>query len=59
MRAFEDAGATPGPAALLEIAARTPVVKHSVRVQRVRDWLGSNGKTPREKASKPRLRATP
>jgi len=45
-----------GPAAHLEIAAQMPAVNHSVSVQRVRDWLISNGKTPKEQALKSRLR---
>jgi hypothetical protein len=53
---FEDAGAPPGPAAHLEIAVQTPVVVHSVSVQRVRNWLSSGGKTPKEQALKSRLR---
>jgi hypothetical protein len=31
-------------------------VVHSVSVQRVRDWLTSGGKTPKEQALKSRLR---
>jgi len=53
---FEASAAAPGPAAPLEIAAQTPIVNHSVKVQRVRDWLTSGGKTPKEQALKSRLR---
>jgi hypothetical protein len=53
---FENAGTPPGPAAHLDIAAHAPVVKHSVSVQRVRDWLNCSGKTPKEQALKSRLR---
>jgi hypothetical protein len=56
LHVFEDAGTSPGPAAHLEIAAQTPVAVHSVSVQRVRDWLTSGGKTPKEQALKSRLR---
>jgi len=56
LRAFEEAGAGPGPAAHLEVSAQTPVVNHSVSVRRVRDWLTSGGKSPREQALKSRLR---
>jgi hypothetical protein len=56
LRAFESAGTPPGPAAHLEIADQTPVVNHSVSVQRVRDWLNSGGKSPKEQALKSRLR---
>ena len=52
LRALEAVGAKPGPAAHLEIAAQMPVVSHSVKVQRVRDWLNSGGKSPREQALK-------
>jgi hypothetical protein len=31
-------------------------VNHSVSVQRVQNWLQSNGKTPKEQALKSRLR---
>jgi hypothetical protein len=55
---FRTAG-TPPPAAHLEIAAQPPVVNHSVSVQRVRDWLSSGGKTPKEQALKSRLRELP
>jgi hypothetical protein len=53
---FQTAGTPPGPASHLEIAAQPPVVNHSVSVQRVRDWLSSGGKTPKEQALKSRLR---
>jgi hypothetical protein len=56
LQIFDESGATPGPAAHLEIAAHTPIVNHSVKVQRVRDWLTSGGKTPKEQALKSRLR---
>ena len=56
LHAFQSAGMPPGPGARFEIAAQTPVVNHSVSVQRVRDWLTSNGKTPKEQALKSRLR---
>ena len=58
LRVFDAAGSSPAPAAHLEIAAQAPVVSHSVRVQRVRDWLSSGGKTPKEQALKSRLRRT-
>jgi hypothetical protein len=56
LQIFEHAGTPPGPAAHLEIVAHPPVVNHSVRVQRVRDWLICAGKTPKEQALKTRLR---
>ena len=56
LHAFEENGSAPGPAAHLEIAIQTPMVNHSVKVQRVRDWLTSGGKTPKEQALKSRLR---
>ena len=56
LQIFEGAGTPPAPAAHLEIVAQAPVVNHSVRVQRVRDWLTSGGKTPKEQALKSRLR---
>ena len=56
LRAIEESGTSPGPAARLEMAAQAPVVNHSVKVQRVRDWLTSGGKSPKEQALKSRLR---
>jgi len=56
LQIFEGAGTPPGPVAHLEIDAQTPVVKHSVTVQRVKDWLTSGGRTPKEQALKSRLR---
>jgi hypothetical protein len=53
---FENDGTPPGPAAHLEMVAQVPVVNHSVSVQRVRDWLNSGGKSPKEQALKSRLR---
>jgi hypothetical protein len=51
---FDTEGTPPGPAAHLEIAAQTPIVNHSVTVRRVREWLASGGKTPKEQALKSR-----
>jgi len=56
LHVFQSAGMPPGPGAHLEIAAQMPAVNHSVSVQRVRDWLTSNGKSPKEQALKSRLR---
>jgi hypothetical protein len=53
---FDAQGTPPGPAAHLEIAAQAPIVNHSVKVQRVRNWLTSGGRTPKEQALKSRLR---
>jgi hypothetical protein len=47
---FAQGDATPGPAAHLEIGAQIPVARHSVKVERVRDWLTSGGKSPSEQA---------
>ena len=56
LRTFRDAGITVGPGAMLEITSQTPVVTHAVSVTRVRTWLASNGRTPKEQALKGRLR---
>ncbi len=53
---LQERGHVPGPAAHLEIAAHSPIVNHSVTVQRVQNWLHSGGKTPKEQALKSRLR---
>ncbi len=46
----------PGPGAELEIAITQPAVTHRLAVRRVRQWLQTSGKTPREQATKQRLR---
>jgi hypothetical protein len=56
LQIFEGAGTPLGPAAHPEIAAVPAVVDHSVTVQRVKDWLRSGGKTPKEQVLKSRLR---
>jgi hypothetical protein len=45
----------PVQTATLEIAAQWEVVSHAVSVQRVRNWLESSGKSPREQVLKSRL----
>lgn len=45
-----------GPAATFEVAVSEPIITHAIRMARVRDWLGSSGRTPKEQATKSRLR---
>jgi hypothetical protein len=56
LHVFTSAGMPPGPGAHLEIAAQAPVVNYSVSVRRIRDWLNSSGRSPKEQALKSRLR---
>lgn len=45
-----------GPAATFEVAVSEPIITHAIRLARLRDWLGSGGRTPKEQATKSRLR---
>jgi hypothetical protein len=45
-----------GPASQLEVEARSPGVKHSVSVKKVRDWLESSAKSPSDRLLKERLK---
>jgi hypothetical protein len=49
-------GAAVGPGTRLTVAVKNPAVQHIVAVDRVRAWLASNGRTPREHAFKVQLR---
>ena len=46
----------PGSAAVLEISVLRPVARHRIPLGKVMAWLESNGRTPKEQASKQRLR---
>jgi len=46
-----------GPVTRLRIAARPPAEARSVTVARVKSWLASGGKSPREQVVKAKLRA--
>jgi hypothetical protein len=54
IKMFAVGGSPAGPGATLEIAAQWPVVSHAVTVRRVKNWLESGGKSPREQALKSR-----
>lgn len=60
LAAFQQPGLTSGvavgPATRLTVTIKEPSVSHSVSVDRVRGWLDSNGRDPREQAMKVRLR---
>jgi hypothetical protein len=45
-----------GSAATFEVAVSEPIVTHTIRMARVRDWLGSGGRTLKEQATKSGLR---
>jgi len=53
---FRGAELVVGPAAMFEVTVSEPVITHAIRMARVRDWLGSGGRTPKEQAVKSRLR---
>jgi hypothetical protein len=53
---FRGAELVVGPAAILEVAASEPIITHAIRLARLRDWLGSAGRTPKEQAVKTRIR---
>ena len=53
---FRGAEIVVGPAATFDVAVSEPVVTHAIRMARVRDWLGTGGRTPKEQATKSRLR---
>jgi hypothetical protein len=48
--------ATVGPGTRLKIAVDAPSTTHEVSIARLQSWLDTNGKTPREQASKVTLR---
>lgn len=60
LKAFRDSpfceGARPGAAARLTVAIKAVEARHEVNVSRLRAWLESSGKSPREQALKHELR---
>ena len=47
-----------GPGTRLRIAVEAPTTTHELSVGKLRAWLDSSGKTPREQAAKVKLRQT-
>ncbi len=47
----------PGMGTVMEVSVLHPVARHRIKLQRVTEWLGANGRTPKEQANKQRLRA--
>jgi hypothetical protein len=45
-----------GPATRLTIAVEPPAMPHQLSVAKLQGWLDTNGKTPREQATKVTLR---
>jgi hypothetical protein len=45
-----------GPASQLEVEARSPGVKHSVSMGKVRDWVESSAKSPADRLLKEKLK---
>jgi len=46
----------PGVGTVLEISVSQPVAKHRIPLRKLMVWLETNGKTPKEQATKQRLR---
>ncbi len=55
-RAAEWMTSGPGSATVLEVSVLRPVARHLIPLRDVTAWLEANGRTPREQASKQRLR---
>ena len=47
-KSFHEHGCSPGIMQELEVAVRTPVVRHTTNLKRVRDWTGTSAKSPKE-----------
>ena len=52
VRAFREHDCAPGPASQLEVEARSPAVTHTVSLTKVRDWLESSAKSPKDRIMK-------
>jgi hypothetical protein len=46
----------PGSATVLEVSVLKPVAKHRIPLGKVTAWLEGNGRTPKEQATKQRLK---
>ncbi len=56
VKEFREHDCAPGPVALMEVEARSPGVTHTVTMGKVRDWLESSAKSPRDRLAKERLK---
>jgi hypothetical protein len=56
IRLFREHDCEPGIASRIEVDVRTPSVKHTVTVQKVRDWVNGAAKSPKEKVMKESLK---
>jgi hypothetical protein len=55
-KSFHEHGCAPGIMQELEVAVRTPVVTHTTNLKRVREWMESAGKSPKEAMQKYRVK---
>jgi hypothetical protein len=46
----------PGGGVVLEVSVLHPVAKHSIPLGKLMAWLETNGRSPKEQATKQRLR---
>ena len=53
---FREHGCVPGPVTATEVEARSPGVMHTVTMAKVRDWLQSSAKSPKDRLVKERLK---
>jgi hypothetical protein len=54
--AFREHDCAPGSGSQLDVEARSPGVKHSVSMKKVRDWLESSAKGPSDRILKEKLK---
>jgi hypothetical protein len=55
LAAFKNSGYGPGPTSTLTVKVMPPCVCHTLKVQRVLDWLNGGARSPREVLLKRRL----
>jgi hypothetical protein len=49
--------AAPGPGTTITVQVKAPATEHQVPLHQVRDWLNGVARSPKERATKDRLRA--
>jgi hypothetical protein len=55
-KSFSEHGCAPGVLQDLEVAVRAPVVTHTVNLKRVKEWMATAGKSPKEAMQKYRVK---